>query len=195
MLLENTAGEKFRLLLDCIYEYRESQEKLLEANPDLTLGDVTTINVTKIQGGKQRNVLPPLIELTVDIRMSVTTDTAEFEKMLHQWVEKCGGDIKIEFPIKEPFCPPTKTDESNIYWTRFVKAINDMNLKIKPQVFPAGTDIAYVRAAGVPAFGFSPMINTPILLHDHDEYLHAGVYLDGIEVYKRIISEIANAEE
>ena len=30
----------------------------------------------------------------------------------------------------------------------------------------------------MPAFGFSPMANTPILLHEHNEYLDVGVYLE-----------------
>ena len=46
---------------------------------------------------------------------------------------------------------------------------------------------------GVPAIGFSPIYNTPVLLHDHDEFLAADVYLRGIEIYKTIIPKIANA--
>lgn len=38
------------------------------------------------------------------------------------------------------------------------------------------------------------MINTPVLLHDHDEYLQADVYLRGIEIYKKIIPAIANLD-
>lgn len=45
---------------------------------------------------------------------------------------------------------------------------------------------------GIPAIGFSPIINTPVLLHDNDEYLGADTYLRGIEIYKTIISKIAN---
>lgn len=39
----------------------------------------------------------------------------------------------------------------------------------KPEIFPASTDARYFRKAGVPAFGFSPISNTPSLLHDHNE--------------------------
>jgi aminoacylase len=61
------------------------------------------------------------------------------------------------------------------------------------QVFPGGTDSRYLRSVGIPAIGFSPMNNTPVLLHDHDEFLGADVYLKGIEIYKKIIEKIANA--
>jgi aminoacylase len=61
-------------------------------------------------------------------------------------------------------------------------------------VFPGGTDSRYIRDVGIPAIGFSPMNNTPVLLHDNDEFLHADVYLKGIEIYKKIISNVANLD-
>lgn len=45
----------------------------------------------------------------------------------------------------------------------------------------------------IPAFGFSPLINTEPRLHGHDEYLNAGTYLNGIEIYKNIILRLGNA--
>lgn len=195
LLLKNTVAENVRSLLDKIYDYRKTQELILEQNPDLLLGDVTTVNITKMKGGKQRNVLPPFMEITVDVRMAVTVDVVEFEKMINKWAKESGERIEIEYLVKEPYQPATKTDDSNIYWKALKQATEDLNLKIKPQVFPAGTDAAYVRAAGIPAIGFSPMINTPVLLHDHDEYLNADVYLKGIEIYETLLERIANVQD
>ncbi|KAG5683325.1 hypothetical protein PVAND_012611 [Polypedilum vanderplanki] len=192
LLLEDTAAESMHFLLNKIYDFRRSQEKMLEDNPILELGDVTTINVTRINGGKQRNVLPAFIELTVDIRMALTVNLDDFEAMINRWAKECGKKIEIEFVTKEPFCPPTKIDDSNAYWTAFKSAVDELNLEIKPLVFPAGTDAAYVRAVGIPAIGFSPMNNTPVLLHDHDEFLHADVYLKGIEIYEKILEKVCN---
>jgi hypothetical protein len=39
----------------------------------------------------------------------------------------------------------------------------------KPEILSSTTDARFVRQMGVPALGFSPMLNTPILLHDHNE--------------------------
>ena len=39
----------------------------------------------------------------------------------------------------------------------------------KAEILPASTDSRYVRKEGIVAFGFSPMANTPVLLHDHNE--------------------------
>lgn len=45
---------------------------------------------------------------------------------------------------------------------------------------------------GVPALGFSPMNRTPILLHDHDERLHEGVFLRGVDIYTRLLPALAS---
>lgn len=66
------------------------------------------------------------------------------------------------------------------------------NLEIRPHVCPGGTDSRFIRSKGIPALGFSPINNTPILLHDHDEYIRADSYLHGIEVYTKVIPAIAN---
>lgn len=41
-----------------------------------------------------------------------------------------------------------------------------------PLAFPFACNSRYLRCMGVPAIGFSPMNNTPVLLHDHNEFLH-----------------------
>lgn len=194
-MLKDTVAEKLRLLLDKIYDYRRSQELILEKNSDLLLGDVTSLNITRMKGGKQRNVLPPVVEVTVDIRIALTENSAKFEEMLNKWATDSGDRIEIEFLVKEEIIPPTRTDDSNVYWKAFKQATDEMNLNIKTQVFPAGTDAYYLREKGIPAIGFSPMINTPILLHDHDEFLQADVYLKGIEIYKRILEKVANSSD
>jgi len=49
-----------------------------------------------------------------------------------------------------------------------------------------------VLQAGCAAIGFSPMNNTPMLLHDHNEFLNAGVFLKGIDIYTHLIENLAN---
>ena len=38
------------------------------------------------------------------------------------------------------------------------------------------------------------MNNTPILLHDHNEFLNENVFLRGIEIYCEIITALGNVE-
>ena len=67
-------------------------------------------------------------------------------------------------------------------------------MKVRPQIFPAGTDSRYLRELGIPAIGFSPMNNTPILLHDQNEFLNETVFLKGIDIFEDIIENVANVE-
>ena len=38
------------------------------------------------------------------------------------------------------------------------------------------------------------MNHTPILLHDHNEFLNERVFLDGIDFYKEVIAAAASVE-
>ncbi|KAI8122699.1 hypothetical protein FF38_01384 [Lucilia cuprina] len=194
LLLKNTVGEKLHYILNKMMAFREHEAKRLESDPNLTIGDVTTVNLTTLSGGVQSNVIPPFMQMGFDIRLAITVDHAEFEKQVRQWCVEAGGDIELEFEQKEPKVEPTKIDNSNPYWVAFHNClVKDLGLKLTTLVFPGGTDSRHTRHVGVPAIGFSPMNNTPVLLHDHDEFLKADTYLKGIEIYKKLIPAVLNA--
>lgn len=48
LLLKNTAGEKVHFLINKLMELRAHEVKRLANNPELTIGDVTTVNLTKM---------------------------------------------------------------------------------------------------------------------------------------------------
>ncbi|KAF5287546.1 hypothetical protein FQR65_LT12217 [Abscondita terminalis] len=194
LLLENTAGEKIQYLINKFYNFRAEQKQMLDSNPNLTLGDVTTVNVTILKGGVQTNVIPEEFQMAIDCRIPVTVDIKAWEATINQWCQDAGKDIWLEFEQKQPQVPVTELNESNRYWVAFKKAFDDLGLKIKTEVFPAGTDCRYVRGLGIPALGYSPMCNTPVLLHDHNEYLNVNVFLKGIDIYVKLITAVANAE-
>ncbi|XP_016977913.1 aminoacylase-1B [Drosophila rhopaloa] len=194
LLMPNTAGEKLSYLTNKMMEFRAGQVKRLRDNPELQIGDVTTINLTTVNGGVQSNVVPPLLTVCFDIRLSLDIDVEEFEANLAKWCEEAGGGIELGFnaSLRKGHIPPTVTNESNLFWVAFKRATDELGLLTKLQVFPGGTDSRYIRHAGIPALGFSPMNNTPVLLHDHDEFLHADTYLRGVEIYQKIIVNLAN---
>lgn len=63
------------------------------------------------------------------------------------------------------------------------------------EIFPAATDCSFLRAKDIPAFGFSPMRRTPKLLHEHNEFLNAAVFLEGAGIYKELIADLSAAPE
>jgi len=195
--IENTAAEKVQYLTNKLLGYREEQRKKFSADPAANLGDFTTINLTYMEGGmsggSQLNVVPNKFIIGFDMRICPTTDINKFEDQLNQWCQEAGGQIELEY--RQKFTDQTMTSvEDNDLWFRAFKAgCVKSGVKFAPQIFPAGTDSRYIREVGIPALGFSPMPNTPILLHDHNEFLNENIFLKGIDTFCNIITEVANA--
>lgn len=126
LLLKDTAGEKLRNFLDKMFAFRATQVERLNNDPDLTIGDVTTVNVTMIEGGVHLNVLPDYFTIMTDFRLAVDVNHDEFEEMFKQWCTEAGENIEYEWDLKDPFIPPTKLDESNIFWPAFKAAVNEL---------------------------------------------------------------------
>jgi hypothetical protein len=49
LLLPDTAGEKVRIIIDHFMDLREQEKKKLDLDPSLTIGDVTTVNLTQLK--------------------------------------------------------------------------------------------------------------------------------------------------
>jgi len=78
----------------------------------------------------------------------------------------------------------------NPWYERFTLALEQMGLEYTPQVFPAATDSRFLRAMEIHALGFSPMRNSPILLHENDEYIDEAVFVEGIGVYVGLLNHL-----
>uniref|UniRef100_A0A8C6PGC7 Aminoacylase 1 n=1 Tax=Nothobranchius furzeri TaxID=105023 RepID=A0A8C6PGC7_NOTFU len=103
-----------------------------------------------------------------------------------------GEDVTYDFAQKHMNQNITSTEESDPWWSAFTAACKSLNMTLEKEIFPAATDSRFIRAVGIPAIGFSPMNRTPILLHDHNEYLNERVFLRGISVYERLIPALTS---
>ncbi|MQL99228.1 hypothetical protein Taro_031954 [Colocasia esculenta] len=102
--------------------------------------------------------------------------------------------ISEKGPIRDHAGRPlvTATNETNPWWTVFNQAIGASGAKLaKPEILSSTTDARFMRIMGIPTLGFSPMANTPILLHEHNEFLKDTVFLKGIRVYENIIRSLS----
>ncbi|CAF3873169.1 unnamed protein product [Rotaria sp. Silwood1] len=198
-LIENTAAEKAQFILNEMLKYRtESKERLEQSqttDKPLQLGDITTINLTKINGGVQINVVPDQYTLSFDCRIEPNKYDS-FKKFLNDLIQRTPKQHNDEIILKyaEDSGPLILTDiEKPSWWLNgFKKTCEEMKCKLNWTILPAGTDAAFLRNFGYPAIGFSPMINTPVLLHDHNEYLHKDIFLRGIEIYVKLIENLTN---
>ncbi|KAL0115588.1 hypothetical protein PUN28_010834 [Cardiocondyla obscurior] len=194
IMLDNTAGEKLRVILDRFTDFRASEKaKIKDCEPIAkALGKVTAVNLTKIWGGIQANVIPNELNALFDIRVTPFADHDEFEAAIKHWCKEAGPNVTYSFVRKEPKVENTNLDDSNPFWIAFKNICDEINVNLEIGIALGGSDSRFVRQMGIPAFGFSPMNRTTIRLHDHNEYLNKDVFLKGIEIYTHIIPAIAN---
>ncbi|CAA92446.2 N-acyl-aliphatic-L-amino acid amidohydrolase [Caenorhabditis elegans] len=190
--MENTAMEKLERFLASARKFRNEQKVVLESNPNLTLGDVTTLNVNIVNGGVQFNVIPEKFEAYVDMRLTPHEDFNKIREMLDQWAKNAGEGVTYEFSQYSDQKPISAHTRDNSFWAAFEDSLNQENCKFEKGIMVASTDSRFVRYEGVNSINFSPMINTPFLPHDHNEYLNEKVFLRGLEIYQTIINNLGN---
>ena len=182
-----------------------------------TLGDVTSLNITTLEAGVRvgdtfaYNCVPPIAKCSLDIRISPHTSPSNIGAMLDQWCIECSSSSTAG----ETSGPPsmswnyigghgndlqkhalTSIDAKENPWYKvFENAMQSMDLQLEAQVFPAATDSRFLRALGIRAFGFSPMRNTEILLHENNEYIPESTFIEGISVYVTLIMALGSYDD
>ena len=171
---------------NCAHSVAAKRQKMLSKlrkDNKMTLGDVTSLNITTLQAGVQvgdtfaYNVIPPVAKCSLDIRISPHVEPKEIGDMINGWCQECSASpeegYKVEWnsllgmgPMADKHAL-TKTDASNPWYQVFTAAMASMGHTVVPQVFPAATDSRFLRELGIKAFGFSPMRNTEVsyMLH------------------------------
>jgi aminoacylase len=213
--IKGTATEKLITVANQAFAKRREQESLLgwgsageqagcahcEAKK---LGDVLTINLTMLQAGVSAdggktfsiNVIPNKAVAGFDIRVPITMPLPEVKAMLDTWCAEEGLSWTVD-PKTGKFedfrHAVTSIDPAtNKWWRCFSAACDRANIKVVPEIFPAGTDSRFLRMKGVSAFGFSPMSGSQIMLHEHNEYLERDTFLKGIAIYEALLPDLAN---
>lgn len=79
-------------------------------------------------------------------------------------------------------------------WRCFGSVVNISKIQLLPIICPGATDARFLRNKGIPAFGFSPINHSPMLLHNNDEYLEEHIFLKGIDIFVKMMSDLANFE-
>lgn len=98
------------------------------------------------------------------MKLNVWALNLQFMLLVEQFIQKRDVTNKFGKPAV------TVTDDTNPWWPLLKAGVAKAGGNLgKPEIFMASTDARFPRFEGIPSFGFSPMANTPILLHDHNE--------------------------
>lgn len=205
-LYDNTAMENLMKSIEVITKFRESKFDIVKAGLAAN-SEVISVNPVFLKAGTPSptgfvmNMQPSEAEAGFDIRMPPTTDPQLMRKIIEeQWAPSWRNmtyEIVEKGFLRDNRGRPLMTlvSDSNPWWSVFNQAVTRAGGKLsKPEMLASTTDARFMRSLGIPVFGFSPMKNTPILLHDHNEFLKDTVYLEGITVYECIIKSLSSFE-
>ncbi|CAM0911981.1 unnamed protein product [Alopecurus aequalis] len=188
-LYDGSAMENLMKSVEAIRRFRTAQFDLVKSG-EKAEGDVVSVNFAYLKAGTPTptgfvmNLQPSEAEVGIDIRIPPSAHTEALERCLVEEWAPASRNLTFEFKQKDSvldnFGKPAMStaDSSNPWWPVFEEAVKRAGGKLgKPEIFPASTDARYFREVGIPAFGFSPMANTPILLHDHNEVCVTKLHL------------------
>ena len=142
----------------------------------------------------RRPMALPTSENTYASRRAMGWRSSFFKKVRNINVDVCEYVLyalsKLRIGVDQSLTSIAKDDP---WYQAFCRAVVDKHgLKVRPEIFPAATDSRFIRQVGIPALGFSPMPNTPVLLHDHNEFLNEKIFVDGINVIYDLVKELAS---
>jgi len=206
--IDRTAIEKLIRFCKTAYDFRAEERAKLGTGgcahcQAKKLGDVVTLNVTMLDAktpmsttpGDDRaalNVIPTEARCGIDMRIPPSIPLSVVHDKLDAWCSE--NDMTWEHA---PWTPQpdtldhcvSSTREDDPVWRTFIDGVQsfDADITVVPEVFPAGTDSRFLREAGIPAYGFSPMRGTPVLLHEHDEYITVDVFLEAVRAYEALL--------
>ncbi|KAJ8618934.1 hypothetical protein MRB53_015120 [Persea americana] len=203
-MYDNSAMENLMKSMEMMARYRESQFDFVKAGVAAN-SEVISVNPVYLKSGIPSptgfvmNVQPSEAEAGFDVRLPPTADPDLVKKRISE--EWAPGTRNMTFqliqrgPIRDNMGRPlmTPTNSSNPWWSVFEQGVIASGGKLaKPEILASTTDARFMRQRGIPTLGFSPMANTPILLHEHNEFLKDTVFLRGIKVYESVISALSS---
>eukprot|EP00501_MAST-03F_sp_TOSAG23-6_P000801 GSMAST32.ASY1.ANO1.831.1 assembled CDS len=156
------------------------------------------------------NVIPTEAEAGFDIRVPPNQSMEDMNALLDSWTSEEGcictfSKLNFEFffctkilyltknPLQQHYITPVSSSVDSSGNQIFEEATKAAGITVCPEVFPAATDSRFLRQKKIAAFGFSPMSATPILLHEHDEWIGEKTFLSGIDIYSKMLPIIVNA--
>jgi acetylornithine deacetylase/succinyl-diaminopimelate desuccinylase-like protein len=155
-----------------------------------------TISLTMLNAGMKVNVIPTTAEASLDCRLLPGTDADAFLKRLREQLGE--GDFKIDYLQRPDDAPPSPT--SGEAWDA-IKRVVGADFKeaiVVPWMTTGGTDSRSLRAKGVPAYGFLPVILAPgeiARFHGDDERLSVENLNRGIKATYDLTIDLCAAQK
>ncbi len=167
---------------------------VLDRDPMLAASLRTTCVATTITGGTRRNALPAEATANVNCRILPDESVAEVQGTLTRVL----GDPRLTIHPTDEFghAEPSALDGEGPAAIRRVLDAMWPGLPIVPFMSRGATDSRFLRAAGIPSYGISPIATTESdarRAHGVDERIPLASLRPGVEFFHRLVLELAAA--
>ncbi|OLY81648.1 Aminoacylase-1 [Smittium mucronatum] len=194
--IQGTAMEKLLPVINELLKLRESEKARLETlngSLETTLGLVTTVNLTILEGGKQANVVPESFSATFDIRYPPNKDLHAFYKYLEDLGAKNGCEVDILYREDKNISKPVTDD--NEFLKACVSTCIETGRKPIVTTITGCTDARWLRMKGIQSVGLGAIHNHESRPHGDNEYMSESNFIDGIPFYTMLIERLASVPD
>lgn len=165
---------------------------ILDRDPTLAASLRTTCVATTIGGGTGRNALPAEATANVNCRILPDETPADVQRTLTGVL----ADARLQVRATDEFgrAEPSPLDGEGPTAVRRVLDAMWPGVPIVPFMSRGATDSRYLRAAGIPAYGISPIATTELdarRAHGVDERIPVVSLRTGVEFFHRLVLELA----
>jgi acetylornithine deacetylase/succinyl-diaminopimelate desuccinylase-like protein len=175
---------------------REAVEAQIRRSPELLAMFQDTLNITMLDAGIKANVIPARSEAIIDCRLLPGTTMEEWLRQLRDVIDDDRVVVTNTLDDLEP--PAGVSWDTELYQVieSVVKgAIEDA--VVVPGLTVGGTDNRFLRARGIPAYGFMPCLLSPeerAGFHGNDEFLSVANLEMGTELMFEIVRSMVTQE-
>lgn len=177
--------EKFRI--------RDAQANINKKHNN-KIGYLTTINMTKINGGSEsNNIIPHTLYAYFDMYIGVEMNLNFMYDEIHRWLMSTAPNsenISIEWIRREQ--KNIETDLNNEMMKKFLSFFNYTGTSYILTTSLKSTDAKYFRQEGIPVIGFTPINMTQSLVYNTNEFIYKKQFLDNINLMTNLINFLAN---
>jgi acetylornithine deacetylase/succinyl-diaminopimelate desuccinylase-like protein len=149
-------AQRYRDILSLDPQKREAADTyFLDYEPRYASMIRTSISANITNGGYRINVIPSEAKATLDVRMLPDEDVPAFLETVRKIVNDSAVEVAWAARDVRPGAPPARLD-SEAYRILETAIKQHYNVKTLPTMSTGATDMAYLRAKGIQAFGIGP---------------------------------------
>jgi acetylornithine deacetylase/succinyl-diaminopimelate desuccinylase-like protein len=168
---------------------RSEVEERIRQSPEMQAMFVNTLNLTMLNAGIKANVIPAKSEAVIDCRLLPGQTKEDWIRQVRERI----ADERIEVELYSP----DQGEPERVPWdTELFRTINDVvkeameDAVVVPGMTIGGTDNRFLRAMGIPAYGFIPCLLSPDErrgFHGNDEFMTVENFQMGCELMYEIV--------